>query len=150
MRGDIKDAVGDFCNVWPIIGYSLVGVSYWNLTLISINRNLAMSNPKLASNIFTWKRCAIYHVTLWFIFLAYFMIPLFGLWGEMMYQPKTFRCSINTFDDKVTNSSDSFTNFELQIYKHFCQIFNMISFLNWQTKKKNLFWINRKLVFIFN
>ena len=95
LRGDIKDAVGDFCNVWPIIGYSLVGVSYWNLTLISINRNLAMSNPKLATKIFTWKRCAVYHVTLWLIFLAYFMIPLFGLWGEMMYQPKTFRCSID-------------------------------------------------------
>ena len=136
MRGDIKDAIGDFCNVWPIIGYSLVGVSYWNLTLISINRNLAMSNPKLATKIFTWKHCAVYHVTLWFIFLAYFMIPLFGLWGEMMYQPETFRCSI---DAKVTNSSGSFINLELLINKSFGQIFVMISSSTGKLRKKTCF-----------
>jgi hypothetical protein len=136
LRGDIEDAVGDFCNVWPIIGYSHVGVSYWNLTLISINRNLAMSNPKLATKIFTWKRCAVYHVTLWFIFLAYFMIPLFGIWGEMMYQPKTFRCSINTFDDKVRIH---------QMFSPLCfTIFTLLS--NWK-RKQTSYWSKTGIFF---
>ena len=38
-----------FCNFWPIFGFSMVGVSYWNLSLISINRNLASRNRKLGT-----------------------------------------------------------------------------------------------------
>ena len=40
-----------FCNFWPIFGFSMVGVSYWNLSLISINRNLASRNRKLGTYI---------------------------------------------------------------------------------------------------
>ena len=29
------------------MGFSIVGISYWNLCLISTNRNLAMYDPKL-------------------------------------------------------------------------------------------------------
>ena len=51
-RGDVFKLVGKgFCNIWPIMGFSIVGISYWNLCLISINRNLAMYDPKLGKAI---------------------------------------------------------------------------------------------------
>ena len=33
------------------MGFSIVGISYWNLCLISTNRNLAMYDPKLGKAI---------------------------------------------------------------------------------------------------
>ena len=51
-RGDVFKLVGKgFCDIWPIMGFSIVGISYWNLCLISINRNLAMYDPKLGKAI---------------------------------------------------------------------------------------------------
>ena len=51
-RGDVYKLVGKgFCDIWPIMGFSIVGISYWNLCLISTNRNLAMYDPKLGKAI---------------------------------------------------------------------------------------------------
>ena len=48
-RENIIEVVGNsFCNVWPVFGLSAVGVTYWNLVLIIVNRTLLMWKPNLA------------------------------------------------------------------------------------------------------
>ena len=48
-RENTIEVVGSsFCNVWPVFGLSAVGVTYWNLVLIIVNRTLLIWNPNLA------------------------------------------------------------------------------------------------------
>ena len=48
-RENVIEVVGNsFCNVWPVFGFSAVGVTYWNLVLIIVNRTLLMWKPNLA------------------------------------------------------------------------------------------------------
>ena len=56
----------------------------------------------------------------------------------------------STWIEKVTNSSNGFTNLEFQIYEIFSWIFVMIYSSTGKLRKKNVFWTNKKFVFFFN
>lgn len=94
-RENTIEVVGSsFCNVWPVFGLSAVGVTYWNLVLIIVNRTLLMLKPNLAKRIFTWKKCIFYTGILWLFFLMYFMIPVNSIWGKPKFLVEVFVCTL--------------------------------------------------------
>ena len=93
LRDKFLDFIGDsMCKIFPFIYYTNLSVYGLCLSMISINRLIAVLNYNLAQKVFTWKKCVAYFGIFWFISMMYFMLPLTGTWGEFGYEKETFNC----------------------------------------------------------
>ena len=55
---------------------------------------MAIWNTRLSLKVFTWKKCICYYILLWLFSLAYWLLPMLGIWGKIEYMPSTFSCTV--------------------------------------------------------
>ena len=100
ISGSSCEDIDKSCETFAVFFFSNTAVTNWTISLISVNRLLALPRWNVADKYFTWMLCGAYYIGFWiasFIFLAF---PLTGTWGEVQYQPQTFSCTIT--DDSGT------------------------------------------------
>ena len=102
LRDSISEVLGGEakkhknCKIFVAFFYPNVTVTNWMVSLMSLSRLLALPRWNLAEEYFTWKRCGAYFMGCWIVSFIFLALPLSGVWGEVIYQPLTFSCTIDS------------------------------------------------------
>ena len=110
------------CETFAVFFFSNTAVTNWIISLISVNRLMALPRWNVADKYFTWMSCGAYFIGFWIVSFIFLAFPLTGTWGEVQYQPQTFSCTI-TDDSGTLTFFTTIGKFE----KHFKQL-NLISY----------------------
>ena len=95
IPGSSAEDIDKSCETFVVFFFPNTAVTNWMISLISVNRLLALPRWSLAEKYFTWMLCGAYFVGFWIVSFIFLAFPLTGAWGEVHYQPQTFSCTID-------------------------------------------------------
>ena len=95
IPGSTAKDIDKSCETFVVFFFPNTAVTNWMISLISVNRLLALPRWNLAEKYYTWKLCGAYFVGFWIVSFILLAFPLTGVWGEVHYQPQTFSCTID-------------------------------------------------------
>ena len=95
IPGSSAKDIDKSCETFVVFFFPNTAVTNWMISLISVNRLLALPRWNLAEKYYTWKLCGAYFVGFWIVSFTFLTFPLTGAWGEVQYQPQTFSCTID-------------------------------------------------------
>ena len=91
------------CRWFPLVWFINIALSFLIMTLISVNRALAIVDDNLAKKVFTWTGTTIMVVCLWLFSMSFILPSVLGYWGSTGYLEPIFRgASISYLDDFFT------------------------------------------------
>ena len=95
IPGSSAEDIDKSCETFVVFFFPNTAVTNWMISLISVNRLLALPRWGVAEKYFTWILCGAYFIGFWIVSFIFLAFPLTGVWGEVHYQPQTFSCTID-------------------------------------------------------